>query len=48
MDDWKFYSYGRAEYKPFKEKMEEETDILFVPPVIPGVSFRSVKYCFSQ
>ena len=35
-DDWKFYSIGRAEYKPFREKQEDEENTLFVPPIIPG------------
>ena len=35
-DDWKYYAIGRAEYKPFREKYEDENNTLFVPPIIPG------------
>ena len=38
-NDWKYYAIGRAEYKPFREKQEDEETTLFVPPTIAG------KYC---
>lgn len=34
---WEFYQVGRAEYKPFHERIQEEDKIYFAPSVRAGI-----------
>ncbi len=33
---WKYYAIGQAEYKPHKDKMEDEAKTLYVPQILPA------------
>ena len=35
---WEFYQVGRAEYRPFHDKMQDESKIYFVPSMRPGIT----------